>query len=388
MSAFLIVVILIMLSAHTWLFFAFRSVFSITQKSHQIILGIVFLFLSFSFILSSVLIHRNENFFTNSFYLFASFWLGLLVNLLIATICFCLIVNLLKLFGHEPHKLAIGILFLACALLYSGYGVWKARNPEIKNILVAVEDLPTQWKNKKIVQLSDVHLGRIWGKNFLEKITQKVNDLEPDIIVITGDLFDGIDGNLETFIEPLNKLQAKNGVFYVNGNHEIYLGFDKVLGILEKTDINVLDDKIIEVDGLQIIGISYPGFNEPKNGKEIILSQENFDQEKPSILLYHTPTDIGDGEKDGLDWHIKTYWSPKTYFKTAKELGIDLQLSGHAHKGQIFPFGYLTGAIYNGFDYGLHRDGNFAIYTTSGVGTWGPPMRTGSASEIVVITLK
>jgi hypothetical protein len=105
------------------------------------------------------------------------------------------------------------------------------------------------------------------------------------------------------------------------------------------------------------------------------------------FLLFHTPTNMIPGRGDGLDRHFATYWVPDTTFFPAQKLGVDLQLSGHTHAGQIFPFGYLTQLIYKGYDYGLRGLGVFSIYTTCGVGTWGPSIRTGNSQEIVVIIL-
>jgi predicted MPP superfamily phosphohydrolase len=116
--------------------------------------------------------------------------------------------------------------------------------------------------------------------------------------------------------------------------------------------------------------------------------KQNSVANKPRILLFHTPTNISPKENGGLDRHFDTYWIPDTTFSLVQELRVDLQLSGHTHAGQIFPFGYLTKLIYKDYDYGLRRLSNFAIYTTGGVGTWGPPMRTGNSPEIVVIKLK
>jgi predicted MPP superfamily phosphohydrolase len=103
--------------------------------------------------------------------------------------------------------------------------------------------------------------------------------------------------------------------------------------------------------------------------------------------MYHTPTNIADGQTGRTNQHQSIYWSLDTNTTLAKKAGIDLQLSGHTHHGQLFPFGYLTRRIYAGRDYGLHKDGTFQLYVSSGTGTWGPPIRTGSVSEIVAIEL-
>ena len=144
---------------------------------------------------------------------------------------------------------------------------------------------------------------------------------------------------------------------------------------------------MVDIDGLQIIGISYPGIGSAKEIRGLAKLHQDTTNDKSRILLFHTPTNISPQSSDSFHSHFATYWVPDTTFSLAKQLGVDLQLSGHTHAGQIFPFGYLTKLIYKGYDYGLHYLDGFAIYTTSGVGTWGPPMRTGNKPEIVEIKL-
>jgi hypothetical protein len=195
---------------------------------------------------------------------------------------------------------------------------------------------------------------------------EKVNLLKPDAVFITGDLFDGMDGNFDNVSDALNQIQAPDGIYFVTGNHETYFGLDKVNKILAQTKIKVLNDDVVDVKGLQIIGTLFPGDGQSRDIETVIKNNPNYVFGKPTILLHHAPTEIDQ----------------------AKRLGVNLQLSGHTHKGQIFPFGYVTKLIYRGYDYGLHTEGDYNIYTTNGVGTWGPPMRTGNTPEIVDITLK
>ena len=253
---------------------------------------------------------------------------------------------------------------------------------------IEFENLPDRWKDKTIVQLSDVHLGHFYGTKFLKGLVQRVNALNPELIFITGDLFDGMAENISHFANGLNEFKAKKGVYFITGNHETYIGVNRAINILSQTHINILKNEVIDINGLQVIGISYPGIKGTSDIHGLEKMKRNSVANKPRILLFHTPTNISPRGGDGLDRHFSTYWVPDTTFSLAQELGVDLQLSGHTHAGQIFPFGYLTKLLYKDYDYGLRRLSNFAIYTTSGVGTWGPPMRTGNSPEIVVIKLK
>lgn len=383
---FLFVFVALLLLSHFGVYHFFLTVFDIDQLKIKRIFGIIFFFLSFSFFGSMVLVHMWESFLSRSFYIFSGIWVGFLVNFLLFYALFGIFLLLFKFVGLNLNLVVIGRVLFAFAVLYSCFGIYNVFHPRIKNIDISINNLPENWKGKKIVQISDLHLGKVLGKRFLANIVNKVDGIDPEAVVITGDLFDGVDGNLGDFVEQLNELKSKKGAFYVTGNHEIYLGVNDAISALEKTNIKVLNDEVVDVDGLQIIGISFPAFGEMKDGKKIIEKNEIFDPAKPNILLYHSPTNIFADENN--NGHGDIYFSPDVNFDNAKELGINLQLSGHTHKGQIFPFDFITRLIYGKYDYGLHQEGDFSIYTTSGTGVWGPTMRTGSRSEIVVITLK
>ena len=385
---FILSVLIVLLGAHFLLYVSVVNFFTITSATVKTYLAVTLLFLCFSFLISVILLRWNENVFTHCFYIASVFWVGLLICLLMATGLIWFIFGAERLIGHSANMRTISFLFYGLAALVSFYGIWNAFHPHLKSIEVEIENLPPVWKNKIVVQLSDVHLGIIHGTTFLRRVVSLVNSIKPHMILITGDLFDGMAGDLTRFIEPLNKLQASKGVFYVTGNHEGYLGLKKSLSILRDTHISVLDMEVVDVDGLQIVGVSFPEFEKEDNVKSVFEPGGNYNRRKPSILLYHTPTNITRSNKSRGSQQFNTYWFPDIDMTFVKQKGIDLQLSGHTHQGQLFPFGYLTRMIYHGYDYGLHKDGRFNLYTTSGVGTWGPPMRIGSSSEIPVIKLK
>jgi predicted MPP superfamily phosphohydrolase len=210
--------------------------------------------------------------------------------------------------------------------------------------------------------------------------------MAPELVVITGDLFDGMTDGLPDFVEPLKRLRAPKGVFMVTGNHEVYAGLSRCLDVAARSGIRVLANERVDVEGLGLIGVSYPGIEREEQIRGLGKQTGNPAGAGPSILLFHTPSDIRiDASRDRS---AATYFHPDTSFALSRKLGVSLQLSGHTHKGQMFPFGLLTRWIYGGYDYGLQRDGDFALYTSSGVGTWGPPMRTGARPEIVRLTLK
>jgi hypothetical protein len=274
------------------------------------------------------------------------------------------------------------------AVLYSVYGIWNAFHPRVKTLHIELENLPDQWQDKTVVQLSDVHLGHFHGPKFLDRLVRQVNALNPELVFITGDLFDGMASDISRFAPGLNKFEAARGVFMVTGNHEYYIGLSRALAVLTQTRINVLQNEAVEMDGLQIIGIGYPGIAGTQEIRGMDNLADSSSTPKPRILLFHTPTNVIPGDGDGMGRHVSTYWVPETKFTPAQKLGVHLQLSGHTHAGQFFPFGHLTRLLYKGYDFGLKNSGAFSIYTTCGVGTWGPPMRTGNRPEIVAIKLK
>jgi len=249
------------------------------------------------------------------------------------------------------------LLAIVCFIL----GVAEAFYPVLKKINLSLPTFPSVWRGRRIIQLSDVHLGNFYGPKFLKKQVTRVNRLQPDLIVITGDLFDGTADDLEAYLPVLQQFQAVAGVFFVLGNHDLYLGKDKIRDILSRAGIGLLDDEALIVDGLEIIGLSF-------NKKPIaapVIRNLNSDDTGGRLLLRHVPV--------GLSW--------------AEKNRIALQLSGHTHRGQMFPLALLTRIIFGRYHYGWHQKGGFNIYTSSGVGSWGPPVRLFNRSEIIVITV-
>jgi predicted MPP superfamily phosphohydrolase len=377
-----------MIGAHLLLYKAIVNFWGVVSPFTKSILLVGLLLLAISFMASFFLVRIQENQYTIGFYIFSATWTGVFVNLLMAAGACWLIITIQRVAGLNPNTRWIAAAALLLAVLYTTYGVWNALHPRIKNISVTFKTLPHAWQNKTIVQLSDIHLGHVHGQRFLDNIIAKVNAVNPEMILITGDLFDGMDASFLELAKPLNEIKAPRGVFFVTGNHETYVGLKRALQVLNQTQIRVLHNEVIDVDGLEIIGIGYPGIKNKNDIRGLNKLEQTSSQNSPRILLFHTPTSIQLKGEDQFGQHFSTYWVPDTTFQLPQQLGVNLQLSGHSHAGQIVPFGILTKLIYKGYDYGLRREGELNIYTTSGVGTWGPPMRTGNSPEIVAIRLE
>ena len=364
---FLLPLLAIVLGAGWLTYYSFARWLSL-QGMGKLVLALILLGIIFGFFAVSALSRLGGGIVIRYLYIIFAVLVGFYAFLFFAVVLGWAIIGVAKLVGVALAPKLIAWAMITLAVLYSGYNVWNAFDIRIKNIDVQIKNLPQQWKGKTIVQLSDVHLGNIHSADFMEKVVRMANAQKPDIIAITGDLFDGMDGDLTPLIKPINSLEAKNGIYFITGNHENYLGLDKALEIIGKTKIQYIDDKIIHDNGLQIIGLAYGQDFSTRDIKKIITFNPDYDPKIPSVLLYHVPL--------------------PSAVQMARELGIGLMLSGHTHVGQLLPFKPITDIVYKGYDYGLHQESDFTEYTSSGIGTWGPPMRSGNHPEIVVIHLK
>lgn len=369
MASFLIfvsVMLVVLVGAHYLVFLLFLRAFSFTSlTSNHVALGLAFV-LPIGFLFASALVHAWEHALARGVYFLFAFWMGAFVNLLLAALALLAATFIARLVELDIYRPAVAGALLALALVVSVYGVWNAFHPIVKRISVTIPELPDAWRDKTIVHLSDIHLGPVYRADFLRNVVERTNALDPAAVMITGDLFDGMDGDLDGLVGPLGDIRAEKGTFFVTGNHETYLGVERSLSALEGTGVEILDDRVVVEDGLAIIGISYPERGMQKDIPELATRLSESLVGMPSILLYHSPTDID----------------------RMKETGIGLQLSGHTHRGQQFPFQLVTRLVHKGYDYGLYDFGKYALYTSSGVGTWGPMLRIGTRSEIVVITLE
>ena len=360
---FIFLVLVILLGGHYLVYKGFITAFQINNPNVASVLKSIYGFLAISYVLGLLIAHWSENFFTRTFYFMTAAWLGTSLYIAFAVILGKLVYWLTGLADIDLSLGFITAFLIGAALFYSGYGIWNAFTPGIKKIEVAIKNLPQAWQGKMAVQISDVHLGHIHGKRFLHDIITRVNSVNPSIVLITGDLFDGMGGNFGYIVDELNRITAPQGIYYIIGNHETYMNFKGVLPILAKTQLKILRDQAVTIDGLQIIGADYP---EPGQKRDITKALALVNHDLPSILLWHEPIRI----------------------KEAKESNISLMLSGHTHHGQLWPFGLISRLAYKKYHTGLHSEGDFSIYTSIGAGTWGPPMRTGNKPEIVAITLR
>ena len=235
----------------------------------------------------------------------------------------------------------------------------------VTRVKVAIEKLAKAKSGYRIVQISDVHVGPTIGKDFIESVVARINALKPDLVAITGDLVDGSVEALSEHVAPLGKIQAKDGVFFVTGNHEYYSGADSWLAHLGKLGIKALRNEHVVIGGSDS-GFVLAGIDDPTSPlSDLKQALAGRDASRACVLLAHQPKAI----------------------ELADELGVDLQLSGHTHGGQMFPWNFLV-RLQQPFVAGLHTLARGAqIYVSRGTGYWGPPMRVGAPAEITEIEL-
>lgn len=383
------IILLVTFTTHYFLFFSWVRFFDIQSLHTKAMIFIVLAFGSVTFILASILIHISNQTITRIYYLLSGIWMGLLTFFLMATIILWGITFFLWLFKHQIHMVAtiktFSVFFYGLAVVYTAICHYQFYQIKLRHMQVPVRNLPSQWDRKKIIHLSDLHLGGAQDIRFLQKVVYLTNREKPDLIVITGDLFDGATASMERYIPVLETLTADQGILFTSGNHEMYSGIDRIRNIIQGSKITLLDNRAVFLDGIQILGIAYPEFNSPSFFD--FSDPEAFKPGVPTILLYHTPTRIKNGEKNNAGIQSADYLSPDTTFSAAMNHGISLQLSGHTHAGQFFPYTWVANRIFKGFHHGLHRIDNFYINISAGTGSWGPPLRSGYPAEIGVITL-
>ena len=262
-------------------------------------------------------------------------------------------------------KMVIGLGLCSLVVAALAFGYFNARNPRIKVLEINIPKQADSVQTLNIAVASDIHLGTIIGRDRLNAIVDKINSLHADLVLFPGDI---VDEDLAPVIhqnlgETLRTIKAKYGVYAITGNHEYIGGVEEACKYLTEHGIRILRDEAVTVNGgITLVGREDRSISQFNGGKRKPLAElmAGIDKHHPVILLDHQPF--------GLD--------------EAVEQGADLQLSGHTHHGQLWPFNAITTAIYE-VSWGYKKKGNTHFYVSSGVGTWGPPVRLGNTPEII-----
>lgn len=362
---FLSAAIIIFFLLHWMAYRAVIAFFFVSSDQAINILRAVFFVFGSGVFLASSLAFRFNNFLTRFLYITFAIWLGFCYFLLLAAILTWSIFFLSEVIGINSSVQVIGQWLFTGAVLISVYSIVNANIITVKKLDITLPNLPRIWKGRTAVWASDLHLGQVRNLGFAKKVAEQIRVLKPDIVFIGGDLYDGVAGDYKKLAAPFGQISAPLGIYFITGNHEEFGDPTPFLEAVKSAGIKVLLDEKVEIDGVKIIGIDYA---DTRHRAQLFedLSELGVKPNEPNILLSHEPDRLG----------------------VAEMHGIALQLSGHTHVAQIFPMNIFTHLIYHGFDYGFKKHGDMQVYTSSGVGTWGPPMRFGNQPEIVKITFR
>jgi predicted MPP superfamily phosphohydrolase len=355
----------VMLIAHWFVYQTWSLFWGPMDVGLQRSLAACIAILSFSFLGTTLLAFRYNNFLVRTFYRIAAVWLGALNFLFLAAILSWLAYGFVFASGNAIPSRWIATAFFGAAALVSAWGVINANWVRVKKIKVRLENLPEAWRGRTAVLASDLHLGHVRHRGFSGRIVRKISAVKPDIVFLAGDLFDGTQVNAAEVTQPWKYLRARFGVYFVSGNHELFRGDSGFSDAVRAVGIRVLENEKVDADGLQLVGVPYNHATHAEHFRSV-LAKIAIDPDRASILLTHAP------DRPAI----------------TEEAGIGLQLSGHTHLGQFFPFTWITTRIYRQFAYGLSRLGKTQFYVSSGAGGWGPPLRVGSQAEIVQIAFE
>lgn len=244
-------------------------------------------------------------------------------------------------------------------------------SPILKPVEIWLERWPAALDGFRIAQISDIHIGPILDRRFAKQLTNRVNALTPDLVAVTGDLVDGSVSKLRDEVSPFAELRGRHGVFFVTGNHDHYSGAERWVERVRELGFRILRNErvTIEQDGaaFELAGVDdhRSGFESGQGGEDLAAALAELPPERAVVLLAHDPST----------------------FTKASGMSVDLQLSGHTHGGQIWPFAYFV-RLAIPFVAGLYRRGSAQLYVSCGTGFWGPPMRLLAPAEITDIRLR
>ncbi|MER6114944.1 metallophosphoesterase [Streptomyces sp. NPDC001743] len=260
---------------------------------------------------------------------------------------------------------AVGGAAAVAGLATTGYGTYGVlRGPRVKRVTVPLARLPRSAHGFRIAVVSDIHLGPVLGRAHTQRIVDTVNRTQPDLIAVVGDLVDGSVGDLGPAAEPLARLRSRHGAFFVTGNHEYYSGAAEWVDHVRELGLHPLENARVEIDGFDLAGVNDIAGESEGQGPDFGRALGDRDRTRAAVLMAHQPVVIDE----------------------AVEHGVDLQLSGHTHGGQLWPGNYIA-ELSNPTVAGLERYGDTQLYVTRGAGAWGPPVRVGAPSDITVVEL-
>ena len=360
MPIFFIILITVYLGGNTYIFYRGAQALSGLPGGIKISLAVLFWLAALSII--GTMLTRNIKmpvFLSHAMYEVGTGWLIFTLYMVLFLLAF----DLLKL-CRVPFNYGF-ILSLIFTVVLLGYGYYNYRHPKTNIINIALDKpLADDAKPVKIVAVSDLHLGNGTGKTALKRYVKMIGEQNPDLILIAGDLIDNsvVPLYTENMMEELSELKAPLGIYMVPGNHEYISGSKASARFIQDTPIQLLRDSVVTLpNGMQLIGRDDRSNTARRSLQELMAG---IDKSNPIILLDHQPYKLTESEA----------------------AGVDLQFSGHTHRGQVWPMNWVTDHIYEQ-SHGYRQWGNSHIYVSSGLSLWGPPFRIGTESDMAVFHL-
>ena len=369
------IVFLVYFSVNFYIYSRGLQAFSISPTWRRSYIIAFWLIVS-SFIIGEILEHTHSSLASEWIYRIGAFWLAFMLYFTLTLVLF----DIVRLFNHfihflpemaQTHRFRIGLFTVAFVSLIVLSGHINALNTRVREISLTIHKKVTGNQEMRILMASDIHLGALIGDNRELTLVDIIKKQKPDLVLLCGDLVDGdvasaLRKNLGRHIQ---EIQTPMGVYAIAGNHEYIGGIQKTLPYLESININILRDKTLTLpNGVQLVGRDDRDnrrMGDEKGRKTLKELMTGLDKNLPVIVMNHQPFNLEEAVNEGVDLH----------------------LSGHTHHGQLWPFNYITNAVYE-LSWGFLKKGDTNIYVSSGFGSWGPPVRLGNTPEVVVFNLK
>jgi predicted MPP superfamily phosphohydrolase len=345
-------------------------------RPNRLLYTIIFIILAATFIAGKILEARHSSVLSDILNIIGGFWMGFMLYAFMFLLLSDIIGLILRIPGiintsniPDYRRWSFLITLAISAILITG-GFINAIIPVVKEYDLEINKSAGEVNSLRIAAVSDIHLGSIIRKRSIRKLSVMLEEMKPDLVLLLGDIVDGELGPVlrDDLLQYFTGPQTKDGLYAITGNHEYIGGAGRTIPYIESKGIRLLKDEIIILPGgIQLIGrLDRDSFR--FTGKERLSLEElmkDIDHSKPVILLDHQPFHLDESAKNG----------------------VDLQLSGHTHNGQLWPVNYITRLIYE-LSYGYIKKGDAQIIVSSGFGLWGPRIRSGSRSEVLLINIK
>lgn len=375
MAIFFVIVFIIYSLTNLYLFAKVHSALP-SLHSHNVLFPVIFFSMAFIFIVAKILESRHSSILTDVLNVFGGFWLAFMLYgflFFIASDIIYLLLKLTRAIASPEQVLAYRKwAFIITATLSTGLiigGFINAVIPVVKEYELTINKNAGDVQNLRIAAVSDIHLGSIIRKRSMKKLSAMLTDLKPDLVLLLGDIVDGEIGPVlrDDLLQYFKCPECTNGLLAITGNHEFIGGAAKTIPYIESKGIRLLLDEVVTLKGgIQFIGRKDRDSEFFYKKRRMTLPElvAKTDPSKPVILLDHQPAKLEDSEKNG----------------------IDLELSGHTHNGQMWPLNHITSLVWE-LSYGYLKKGNTQFIVSSGYGLWGPRVRSGSRSEVLLLNL-